>query len=238
MTNGIIYIASNNVGGMSDINYIQEFQYSVKSLKQHNPEINVTLFTDKLIESPLFDVKIVNMSIRCKQQYLQESPYNKTLYLDTDTYINKNIMDLFELLDKYEILITHDFARKRIFPIPEYMKIPNGFSEANGGVIAYKKCDNFNNMIKLWNHYYKKYKHISIWDQPSFRIALWESNINLYMLPTEYNRRSRETKKKCIKLRKNDDSRFNNNHLKTRIFHFHNLQKLNDKDREELAQVI
>ena len=217
MTHGVIYIASNNVGGMNDINYIEEFKHSVKSLKQNNPEIKVTLFTDKNIESPLFNVKIVNMSLRCKQKYLQESPYDKTLYLDTDTYVNKNINELFELLDRYEILITHDFARKRIFRMPEYMKIPNGFSEANGGVIAYKKCDNFNNMITLWNHYYDKYKNISIWDQPSFRIALWESNIKLYMLPNEYNRRSKDTKNKCIRLRKEGDSRFDNNHLKSQL---------------------
>ena len=86
---------------------------------------------------------------------------------------------------------------------------------------------NFNKMINLWKHYYHKYKSITNQqDQPSFRIACWESNINLYILPYEYNRRSKGIKSKVLNHIKKGDPRFNKNHFNTRIFHWHGLEKL------------
>ena len=82
----------------------------------------------------------------------------------------------------------------------EYMKIPYAFSEINGGIIAFRKCERWKFLLELWNKYYQKYIKITIWDQPSFRIALWESQIKLYCLPVEYNRRGLHTKEKCINL--------------------------------------
>lgn len=239
MLNGYIYIASNSVKGDKNVDYIKEAIYSATSLKKVDPDANITLYTDKEIKTKVFtDIKIVNISLRCKQQILQESPYEKTIYIDTDTFINNSINDVFDLLDKYEILCVHDYARKRSFNIPEYMKIPYGFSELNGGIIGFKKCDNFYKMMNLWNNYFEKYKSIMSWDQPSFRIAVWESDIKLYILPIEYNRRGLHTKEKCINLKKKKDKRFPEDHLKTRIFHFHGLEKMDDKTREKSAQYI
>jgi hypothetical protein len=236
--NGYIYIASNNVG--NDLhNYINEVIFSATSLRKHHPDAHITLFTDKPIKNNLFnDIKIVDMKLRCKQKYFEESPYEKTIYIDSDTYINYNINDMFEMLDKYELLCCNDYARKRNLPIPEYMKIPYAFSELNGGIIGFKKCKNLIKMIELWNFYFDKYKNIMSWDQPSFRIAVWESNINLYVLPIEYNRRGLHTKEKCINLKKIGDSRFGEDHLKTRIYHFHGLEKLNEKEMDNKAQYL
>ncbi len=237
MSNGYIYIASNNVGGLHNINYVNEAIYSAKSLRKVDPNANITLFTNKKVDTNIFNnIIIVNTSLRCKQNFFEKSPYKKTIYIDSDTYINNSVNDIFKLLDKYEILCSHDYGRKRNLPIPEYMKIPYGFSELNGGVIAFKKCENFTKMIKLWNSYFHKYNKIMPWDQPSFRIAVWESDIKLYVLPIEYNRRGKHTKEKCINLRKKGDIRFNKEHLKTRIFHFHHLEKMDERVRERYAQ--
>lgn len=240
MTNGFIYIASNSVGGIKNTDYVKEAIYSAKSLRKQIPDAHITLFTNIKIEDDVFNqVNIVEMSLRCKQKYFMESPYEKTVYIDSDTYINHDISDMFELLDKYELLSVNDYARKRHFPkIPEYMNIPYGFSEINGGIMAFKKCPNFQLFVDLWNKYYDKYKSIMPWDQPSCRIALWESDIKMYLLPLEYNRRGLHTKDKCVKLRKNGDSRFPKSHLKTRIFHFHGLEKMDSKKRENNAQCI
>ena len=236
MSKGFIYVASNNVSSTGH-DYVQEAIFSAESLRKHEPEAQITLFTDKKIKNKVFnEIKIVKMSLRCKQNFLLESPYEKTILLDTDTYVNHNLNDLFDLLDKYELVGCSDYSRKRIFPIPEYMNIPYGFSELNTGVVGYKKCKNFQKFIELWLHYYQKYRKIVPWDQPSCRIALWESNINLYMLPIEYNRRGKHTKEKCINLRKKGDPRFDKDHLKTRIFHYHGLEKLSEQEKEDKAQ--
>jgi len=238
MSKGYIYIASNNVGGDNKVNYINEAIFSAKSLRKVDPHSNITLYTDiKIKENVFSNIKIINMSLRCKQDILSDSPYDKSIYIDTDTYINYPINDLFDLLDKFELLGVSDYARKRNFPnMPEYMKIPYGFSEINGGIIGFKKCENFKKMMLLWNKYYNKYKSFMVWDQPSFRIALWESDIKMYVLPIEYNRRGLHTKEKCIKLKKKGDNRFQKDHLVTRIYHYHGLDKITDKEREIKAQ--
>lgn len=238
MTQGYIYVASNNVGGIKETDYIKEAIFSAESLRKVDPNAQICLFTDKDFTHEVFNiVKIVKMSLRCKQQVLMDSPFDKTILLDTDTYINNDISDLFDLLDKYDIVGCNCYSRKRVFPnLPEYMKIPYPFAELNTGVVGYNKNDKFKHFFDLWNHYYNKYKKTIQWDQPSCRIALWESNINLYILPIEYNRRALATKEKCIKLRQNGDPRFDNNHLKTRIFHFHGLENMNDVQKEQNAQ--
>ena len=102
--------------------------------------------------------------------------------------------------------------------------------------MLFKKCDNFTKFTELWNYYYQKYYSTVIWDQPSCRIAAWESNINLYILPIEYNRRALATKEKCIRCKKNNDPRFGKEHLETRVYHFHGLENMTAEEREEKAQ--
>ena len=239
MSNGYIYIVSNNVGGNTNINYINEAIFSAKSLRKIEPSANICLFTDQKIKSDVFsEIKIVDMSLRCKQYYLDKSPYEKTIYIDSDTYIDHNIEDMFIMLDKYDMIGCHDYARKRMFPIPEYMNIPYAFSEINGGILGYKKNSSFDIFLKLWREYYEKYKSITPYDQPSLRIALWKSNINLYILPIEYNRRSIDQYNKSFIYKKNNPTgtKYPTDHLKTRIFHFHGLENMEKKEIEKKAQ--
>ena len=80
-------------------------------------------------------------------------------------------------------------------------------------------------MINLWSNMYKKYKHVTPWDQPSLRAALWNSDINLFILPVEYNRRAKATKDKCIRCRKEGDKRFPKTILKLEFFIFMDYKK-------------
>ena len=230
MSKGFIYIATNRKG--SSIDFVKEAIFSANSLKKIHPESHITLFTDKEIikdkDCPFDNIIIVELNIRSKQDVLQNTPYEKTIFIDTDTYINGNIKELFDMLDKFECIACHDcYSKKRVFNIPEYMNIPTAFNEINSGVFGFKKCENFNKMINLWNHYYHKYKEITNeQDQPSCRIACWESNIKLYILPLEYNTRSKGVKCKVLNYIKKGDPRFNKNHFNTNIFHWHGLDKL------------
>ena len=155
MSKGYIYVASNSVGGVKTNDYIKEAIFSAESLRKVDLNAHICLFTDKDFKHSVFnEVKIVDMSLRCKQNFLDKSPYEKTIYIDTDTYINHNIEDMFIMLDKYDLICCNDYARKRSFPdIKEYMKIPYSFSEINSGVIGYKKNNNFHKFIDLWKHY-------------------------------------------------------------------------------------
>ena len=94
--NGVIYIA------YSQKKYIDEAIFSATSVKKHNPNLSITIFTDYELKNNCFDIvkKLPpnNFKFRCKQDFLKNTPYEKTLYLDTDTYVNDNIEDLFNLL--------------------------------------------------------------------------------------------------------------------------------------------
>ena len=235
--NGVLYIAFTNQ------KYINEAIFSATSLKKHNPNLSVTIITDFDLDNKCFDIvkkfsKDKFKGIRCKQDFIEDSPYDNTIYLDTDTYVNDNICDLFILLEKFDIALAHDYARKReinekhpqlppsylFSSCKEYSEIPYCFPEFNGGVIVFKKSEKVINFFKNWKQKYKDMKHLTHYDQPSFRIALWQSNLNISTLPIEYNCRSKQIKEKNIKYRKYGI--FQDNHLTPRIYHWHDISKL------------
>jgi hypothetical protein len=124
-------------------------------------------------------------NIRC-------SPFEQTLFLDTDTFITANISELFDLMLRFDIAAAH---------VPGYTKCDDqGQSEAfydfNTGVIAYRSTDAtaefLSNWAQLCERWLKQppFRLTGKWDQAPFRRALWESSLSLYVLTPEYNYRS------------------------------------------------
>ena len=210
--NGVVYIVFDK-NRKSD--KLKELRYSVDSLKRIHPDLPITLFTDKDPNIKNIDnVEIVEIkSERVKQIYLEDSPYDRTLYLDCDTKIVGPIDSLFGLLDKYDIAATYDHMRKNpnwkgIWG--KYDQIVECFPEFAGGVILYKKSDIVKEFFKLWRTNYKDWCKCSgrINDQPSFRVSLWETDLNVFSLPPEFNIRSKK-----------------NDNIKQRILHSHDMWK-------------
>ena len=106
-TKGVIYIVSG------DIKFYKECLYSAKTLKKHNPKIPITVFTDKTTFKKSKDINnivILSENInphKLKIKAIQESPYEKTLFIDTDTQIVNSIMELFDFLDFYDLGIAN-----------------------------------------------------------------------------------------------------------------------------------
>lgn len=188
MTNGIIYIAFGK-------RYVNEAIYSATSVKSFAP-ISTTIFTDIDVKDSCFDqvVIIKPEHKRAKVDFLSHTPYDRTLYLDSDTRIVHDISDLFELLDRFDFAGAHDQARKSYHwgkKIPDYHAIPYPFPEYNGGVMLYKKSPKTDAFLELWRHHFYKNRELTNGkDQASLRIALWNSDISIHTLPFEYNVRS------------------------------------------------
>ena len=246
MSTGIIFIAYGK-------KYVEEAIFSAKSAKKHNPQYPITLFTDASVSDPVFNkVKIIEkdkIHIRCKVDIIYQSPYEKTLFLDTDTMVNYPFQEMFTILDKFDISLAHDFARKRTLKDkskapggygfathPDYQNIPYAFPEYNTGVILFQKNKKTQKFFQNWAKTYHKMEKLTPYDQPSFRITLWNSDLRVHTLPLEYNRRAKDTREKNIKYKKMGI--FTEEHLKTRIFHFHGLNKMKAKEIEEKAQII
>lgn len=196
--------------------------FSAESVKKHCPNIHITVFSDRTMKSEFIDnsISIEIKHLRPKVDYIHLSPYDQTIFLDTDTIIDHDVSEMFDILEKYDLAICHDLARKRkniAEIIPEYKEIPYSFSEVNPGVMVFSKNESVMKFFNLWRVYFHKYRDRWQYEQPTFRVALWKSSMNFYILPIEYNLRSKANRKK----QENLHHEFGEDHLKPRIYHMH-----------------
>jgi len=185
MSEGVIYIASGN-------SYIQKSEKSARSVREHNPDINITLFTDDTVELGVFDT-IVEMDTAIAEKgdsILSEKHfvYDKNLYLDADTYVCRDITDIFDLLDQYELAAAHNEARswyhEGIYRENDIV-VPEPFPEYNTGVMAYRDTNTVASLFEAWQEAYNEIGYGR--NQPAFRSVLYRSDVNVATLPPEYN---------------------------------------------------
>jgi hypothetical protein len=208
-------------------NYVEEATHCAQSIKKIS-SLPIAIACDSIADSSQFDIvyRIQPKHIRTKVDYLENTPFEHTLYLDSDTEVCEDLTENFRLLEKYDVCMTHDFARKRdrwSSRIPEYNAIPDGFSEFGGGVIFYKK--NAKAFLHLWKHFFYKYALITNgWDQASLRIASWYCDNSIYVLPPEFNVRGQHVRDKVRNLHLTEGGK---QPIRHRILHWHGLNDPN-----------
>jgi hypothetical protein len=179
--------------------YINEALYSAESLKQKHPDTSISIFSDQDVNSENIDENVQTSSAATKKEHridritrLMQSPYEKTLYLDSDTYIASDISHVFKMLERFDI--CGSIAPARIPDIGENefeTKVPPSFPMLNAGVLLYKSQQVIPT-FERWKELYHQYidgqsKDIHFGDQTSFREALYQSDIQIGILPAEYN---------------------------------------------------
>jgi hypothetical protein len=186
VSQGFLYIATGR-------RHLDEMLASVASLRRHMPEFPVVLWTDQAdVPTGLFDeirrIENPRHSFIDKIAPLCDTPFERTVFLDTDTILCEPVRDLFEILDRFELAVAHaPFRHDRPFATP------NCFAELNTGVMAYRRTDGVRALFRDWLGLYEKEvagtgRMDS--DQPAFREAAYRSNVPLYVLPSEYNLRT------------------------------------------------
>ena len=134
MTSGFLYVATGE-------KYLRETIKSAHSVKKWMPEIPILLCTDQseVPENLFVQVRLIHSptySFFDKIVPLSESPFERTIFLDTDTVIVADISDLFEVLERFELAVSQaNFRHDREF------SAPNCFVEMNTGVIAYRSTE-------------------------------------------------------------------------------------------------
>lgn len=186
---GVLYIA------MGD-GFYEEAKISAESLKENNPGLQTCLITDKDREDDAFDeVRIEEPNEGSdKIQYMDNSPFNKTLLLDTDTLIFDDITELFDLLEQFDLAFAHN--PKRISNNIQtgekntFEDVPKAFPELNGGVILFENDDKFadfaQDIREMYSARQEKYGKVMA-EQPVFRKILYNSDMKFTILPPEYN---------------------------------------------------
>ena len=195
MSTGVIYIATGK-------RFIDEARNSAASLKRLMPEMRITLFSDEDVGYACFDDvvritapkhgffdKILNMSC---------SPYVNTLFLDADTYVCRDISEVFELLDRFDVAATHA-AYRTAYHIDG---VPDCFPELNSGVVLFGQSPRVKQLFSTWLALYERaLKRDLQWvhpledtlfngdlpDQTTFREAIYQSDLRVAILPPEYD---------------------------------------------------
>ena len=91
---GVIYIATGE-------KYVELAVKSAQSLKACCPRLSTHIFTERDISSyNCFDgsTKISDPHRRSKVDYIFQTPYQRTLYLDADTRVCEDIIQIFDCL--------------------------------------------------------------------------------------------------------------------------------------------
>jgi len=192
---GYLYVAAG------DPKYLQEAKISATSLRAVDPTAHITLITEKPLDGSLFDKVVIRpaafsswragVAYRTKHIYA-DSPYERTLYLDTDTYIYEPCRALFGLLDHFDICMAASPADTNE-PLIDGKPLTACFPY-NAGVIAFKKNERNEFLFRTWHERHaKKLREGSLrqkeGDQPSFMEALIQSESRVYVLPSIWNAR-------------------------------------------------
>ena len=184
---GVIYVA---IGAR----FVPEATLSAKSVRHFLPDIPILLFTDQTPEARDGFDKVIQLSApHPKAQInkliaMMQSPFEKTLLLDTDTYVCADIADLFAMLERFDIAMTQDRAYRDDFPADS--GVPDAFVEFNQGVIAFRQSDAVRETLKeslVWTERLHARSGSYTHDQPPLRIALFHSEVRIVTLPIEYN---------------------------------------------------
>ena len=187
---GVIYIATGP-------RHVREAVDSAQSVMRVMPETPLTLFTDdaSAAQAPPHPfhsavlLRDVTRSCLDKMHALRESPYERTIMLDTDTYVCESIADVFDALLRFDVTVA--YAPNR-YPYP-VADCPDAFPEPNTGVIGYRRSDAVWDFLEDWPRTYADQmtrpetpRH----DQHAFREALYRSELRFLILPMEYNLRT------------------------------------------------
>lgn len=181
MSDGILYIASGD-------EYISEAIYSANSVRRYMPEINTALVTDHDdIETEVFD-DILDLTDAYPGFGISTikpdlSPYDRTLFLDSDTYLTEPVPELFEILDDHDMAFTQSPGR---LPVEG---LPDPWIEFNTGVISYRSTKKTEAFLEEWQTIHEEMlnKDGIERNQPSFARTVFESDIDYFVLPREYN---------------------------------------------------
>lgn len=181
---GCVYIATGR-------EYIDEAFRALSSLREQMPDVAVCCFTD----DPEYAAQKFPHVERIEQPYrnflekippLSRTPYERTIFLDTDTVITGNISDLFDLLDRFDIAAAPDaFSAKA-------EGCPDCFQHLNTGVIVYRRTPAVLDFFARWFSEFQAEvatRADKPHDQMSFQRLLYHSDLRLYILPAEYHLR-------------------------------------------------
>lgn len=192
MTRGIILIAIGQ-------HWVDEAVAASASIRRHMPDIPITVFADRIFACEhverVIPVAAEAHPLLVRTGLLSQSPYEQTLFLDTDITIFDDITDLFTLLDRFHLAVPHAPYRLANMglaaPLPEFLAegVPECFPGMNAGMILYRRTPEVQRFFDDWLAGHERLCALipGAPAQPAFRSALYRSDLRFAIIPEEYH---------------------------------------------------
>jgi hypothetical protein len=182
---GFCYVADSDA-------YIDEAMVSIASLKACMPDAAVSLVTHRKLFRPS---ELVSDWVELRQHRTgpivktdaRLAPYERVVFLDTDTLVIGDLSDVFPLLDRFDLAFAVEPNGR-----PDYgtsAGVPVAFPEPNSGFLALRNSPEIERFFGEWLTEYDTLRKRGVTnDQPALRNALWKSPvIRGVTLGSEYN---------------------------------------------------
>ncbi len=181
MADGCLYVAFGRP-------YLEAAQASARSVRSVTPGIPIAIVTDEAAPTGFDEVVALadTDGYRAKVRGMLVSPFDRTLFLDADTYAAADVAELFQVLDSFDLAAAQ--APNRVtLPLDD---VPDAFPELNTGVVAFRQNAAVERFLHSWLEEYDRLKPLRppSQDQAAFRRALYTAtDVRLTVLPTEFN---------------------------------------------------
>ena len=179
---GVVFVATGKPA------YIALAERAAASVRASCPGLAVDLYTDTERDLPVFDrVHLLpDPWFRSKIDALQASRFARTLYMDADMLSLADFRDVFDVLDRFDVALVHDWFRNSALHHTFWRKpLPPAFPQFNGGLLAVKRSPGTEAFLADWKAAVKATDTGR--DQISLRELLWDSDLRIATLPEEYN---------------------------------------------------
>lgn len=184
---GIVYVGTG-------AKYVDLALQSIRYLREVEPDEPVTLVLDDPSYPPArqavedFGIQLVALdhpeySFMDKVRGIRVSPFQRTIFLDCDTIpIRPFADDLIRSLEDVDVVALPGFGLNHSW---EKEALSPALSQFNTGVIGLR-MDRTEQLLDSWERHYRA--EDDPWhDQPSFRVALYQSGLRWGALPPDFN---------------------------------------------------
>ncbi|MEZ4514367.1 MAG: putative nucleotide-diphospho-sugar transferase [Chloroflexota bacterium] len=180
---GYLYVAAGD-------KHIEEAIVSAESLRRLNDSVNITLIADRNVENSPFDQIIIRPATirgapdgwlyKVRHMY-DDTPYERTLFLDTDTYFFEDCQDLFETLDFFDMALSLAPADPMKPKSPKTNRRLVACQSYNTGVILFKKSANNDRFFRKWREMYEEKVASQNLDEWDGTLKKWEGDQTVFL---------------------------------------------------------
>ncbi len=186
---GVVYSATG-------AQYLAEAVVSARSSLRFNPVEHV-LFTGEPAASGEEGLRVEFLPPSSnpfvdKIRAMLASPFERTIFLDTDTYVLDELTGLYALLDRFDVAACHSPGYRGLGDT----EVPAAFYELNTGLVAWRRSAETTAFLEDWLATYERwcadppFPHAGdvggYADQPAFRRCVWSHPLRLCVLGQEF----------------------------------------------------